>query len=153
MKKIFTFIVCAVALPAGAFNHAALERAVLSAPDNTTPLQVYSTNHAENARQAVRLGYNNFHARVNTPFMTHSDVKIAVFITYNLKPFFDKINNLPATQAPSDFHEEFVALLAQLSGLFQKNQPRYTNPLLIDSHAAVQETLLIVQEALNRGSF
>ena len=153
MKKLFIFFVCVVALPAGAFNYTALERAVLSAPHDINALQVYSTDRAENARQAVRLGYNYFHARVNTPTMTPADIKIALFISTQLQPFFNKLDNLPHTPMPSNFQEEFMALLTQLSGLFQKNQLRYTNPLLIDEMAALQETLEIVQKAVQKGSF
>ena len=153
MKNLLILLLCNIPLYAGAFQPAALERAVLSAPHNTTPLSIYSADRTENARRAVRLGYNYFHTCVNTPALKPSDVKIAIFISTKLQPFFDRINRSAGNKLSTEAQEEFVGLLKELSGLFQKNQSRYINSLLIDETAALQETWVIVQEAIAKGHF
>ena len=153
MKKLLFSLICCLTLPAWGFNGTALERALIKTPVDTPPLAGYSHNLGENARQAIRLGYNSFHTRVNTPQMTPSDINIAIFITSRLKPFLERMNHLPPNKKLSDFQKEFMSLLDQLSDLFLKNQNRYTNALLLDETAATQETFRIVQEALDKGRF
>ena len=91
--------------------------------------------------------------------MTSTDRKIALLITTGFQPFFEKLNRLENSaaeknlQLPPDYNEEFADLITRLSKLLIENQSHYLNPWMIDNNAAVQETLLIVQQSLERGSF
>ena len=130
-----------------------------AAPYDESTITVYSHNTAENTRRAVRLGYQNFRHRINTPDMTATDTQIAILITTGFQPFFDKLNTLENATADEvarlspQLSDQFSDLLARLAKLLVKNQQRYTNPLFLQDHAALQETLLIVQEAIERGTF
>lgn len=129
------------------------------APADNPVWQASSTNLQQNARQAVRLGNQNFQSRLNTPGMTITDTNIAILITTGFQPFFDKLNRL-GENAPlnsSTLHEqymnEFIELVQKLRVLLIKNQTQFSSPLLIDEKAADDETLKIVQEAINNGHF
>lgn len=134
-------------------------RALNAQPDHDPVLQVYSTDKAENTRRAIRLGYQHFQTRLNTPEMTNTDKQIALFIRVNLQPFFDKLNALENASAAQkaavhdQYNEEFNTLVKQLTQLFFKNQTRYTNPLFLDNQAALLETVDIIQEAADNGHF
>ena len=159
MKMILLVLCFFCAFPAVALNMTALERAVSAAPIDQPTWKVYTSNRAENTRRAVRLGYNNFHHRVNTPQMKESDVAIARLISTQLQPLFEKIDelpNIPEHQQKTlieSYNNQFANILTQLAQLFYKNQFLYTNPLFLDDAVALEETLQIVQEALERGSF
>lgn len=122
-------------------------------------LSVYSTNRAENSRRAVRLGYQNFRIRFNTPDATFTDIQIASLITTGFQSFFDKLNKLDHPSdgtkitLPPPLNDEFQNLIVKLAKLLLKNQTRYTNPLFVDDEATAQETVAIVQEAVARGRF
>ena len=113
----------------------------------------------QNARQAVRLGNKNFQSRLNTPDMTATDTNIALLITTGFQPFFDKLNRLEANgllRSPSlreQYTNEFFELVQQLRVLLIKNQSRFSSVLFIDEKAADEETLKIVNEAINNGHF
>ena len=130
-----------------------------SLPNEKPVLDIYSVDMKKNARQAVRLGNFNFQQRINTSQMTVTDTQIALLITTGFQPFFDKLNRLedsPSLQAKElqkQYSEEFVKLIHKLSKLFLKSQGGYVNSLLLDEQAAAQETLLIVQEAVDKGHF
>ncbi len=126
------------------------------APLSEPVWSVYTSSAAVNSRRAIRLGYQNFHTRVNTPDMTPTDTQIALLITTKFQPFFDKLQSLdePDRQAQADdLQDEFEALVTQLAILLFKNQHRYTNPLFLQDQPAFDETLSIVQEAIDKGSF
>ena len=129
------------------------------APDHEPVLTIYSTDKTQNARLAIRLGYQHFHARINTTEMTKTDQEIAAFIRTRLQPFFDKLNALENASAAQKaavhdaYNEEFNELVKQLTQLFFKNQNRYTNPLFLDDNAALLETVDIIQEAAAAGHF
>lgn len=122
-------------------------------------LTIYMTDKSENSRRAVRLGYHIFCTRVNTPEMTAQDRSIAKLIKNGFQPFFEKLNQLETLPAEKRaeltpvLQEEFEELVIQLAKLLFKNQSRYTNPYFLDDQAAVGETALIVQEAIERGTF
>ncbi len=138
--------------PLGAFN-------APSAPGQEPILSVYSNNLALNARQAVQLGNANFRRRVNTNQMTATDIQIAMLIEVRFLPFFEKLNQLKHASngqketLKAQYSDEFNELVIQLSKLLFKNQNRFTNPLLLDDKAILDETLNVVQEAIERGSF
>lgn len=117
---------------------------------------IYTNSREENARRAVRLGYNNFRARRETQELTPSDVAIFNFVQTQLIPFLSELevegpeNNPVFTQ---EDQETFSKLLIELSKLLCNNQQRYTNPLLLDNNAAMRETILIVQQAVEAGTF
>ena len=129
------------------------------APADNPVWQASSTNLQQNARQAVRLGNQNFQRRINTSAMTPTDTRIAILITTGFQPFFDKLNRSQgnALNASTDRHEqyvnEFTKLIQKLRVLLIKNQTQFISPLLIDEKAADDETLKIVQEALTNGHF
>ena len=159
MKMILLLLFSFFAFPAVALNMTALERAVSAAPIDQSALEIYTASRAENTRRAVRLGYNNFHHRVNTPQMQDSDVAIARLISTQLQPLFKRIDELPNVPEHKQkdliesYNHQFADILTQLAQLFCKNQFRYTNPLFLDDTAGLEETLKIVQEALERGCF
>ena len=119
----------------------------------------FNTPPTENARQAVRLGYSLFKTRLNTPNMTHTDRQIALLITTGFQPFFEKLNRLEnasqdeVSRLSSQYSDEFADLISRLSKLFIANQNHYLTPWIIDDNQALQETLLIVQQAIKQGSF
>lgn len=160
MKKLFVgmYMSVCLALPASALNPAALERA-LTAPINEPVFSIYAPDTQTNSRRAVRLGYKNFQARVNTPNMTPNDIQIGLLITTGFKSFFDKLNKLEVLpeaarqEQVSQLQEEFNNLVKQLAQLLSKNQFRYTNPFFMEDKYTLLETLLIVQEALDKGTF
>ena len=122
-------------------------------------LSVYDSDKVLNSRRAIRLGYQNFHARINTPDATAADVQIARLVRDGFQPFFEKLNNLESLSIPQKaeispaLNDEFSKLVVQLGQLLFKNQLRYTNPYFLDDQAALQETIVIVHEAVERGSF
>lgn len=128
-------------------------------PIDVPVLASYRQSTEEITRQAVRLGYQNFQIRLNTPEMTLSDRHIAIFITIRFQPFFDKLNQLENVSEQeknvlvSQYNDEFADLIAQFSKLLLNNQRHYSNPLFLNDQIALQETLQIVQEAISRGSF
>lgn len=145
-------------LPGNALNYAALERAVTSPVDEPV-FSIYTSSAEVNSRRAVRLGYQNFHTRLNTPNMTPTDTQIALLITTGFQPFFNKLNQLESaseqerqTRSPA-LQNEFENLVRQLAVLLFKNQRRYMNPFFLQEKSALEETLKIVQEAIERGSF
>lgn len=129
------------------------------APYDEPVLSVYTTDKAENSRRAVRLGYHIFCSRVNTQEMTAQDISIGKLIEEGFQPFFEKLNQLETLPAEKRaeltpvLREEFEELVVQLAKLLFKNQSRYTNPYFLDDQAAVGETVVIVQEAIERGTF
>lgn len=151
MKKLFTLLLLTLVVPLSALN--------APEPDHKPVVATFSSNKSENARRAVRLGYANFKRRFNTPETTATDSQIAVLITTSFRSFFEKLNNLEddALDRDIDLHDqysqEFNELVQKLNKLFLKNQTSYLNDLLLDEKSALQETLLIVQEAVARGSF
>ncbi len=159
MKKLFILMISLAAFPACAFNHAALERAVLAAPVDNPVLCIYAASPAIISQRAIRLGYNNFHTRINTPRATETDTEIAILITTQFQPFFDKLNNLenkPEKERPAliaQYNQEFEQLVIQLAQLFFKNQRRYSPLVILNDQAALQETINIIQEAITKGSF
>lgn len=128
-------------------------------PVDTPIAAVYSPDKKLNSQRAVRLGYQNFHARINTPDATPADLKIAALIQNGFKPFFEKLNTLEDLSTKQkeklspELNDEFSELVIELAKLLFKNQLRYTNPNFLDDQAALQETIVIVQEAIERGSF
>lgn len=149
MKWLLILLGLAVVFPAGAEP----------APSEEPVLSVYTVDKSENSRRAIRLGYRNFQIRVNTQKMTAQDTAIAQLIQDGFQPFFEKLNRLETfsdkkqvTLTPA-LQEEFEELVIELAKLLFKNQFRYTNPYFLDDQAAVQETLTIVQEAIERGTF
>ncbi|MBO5911787.1 MAG: hypothetical protein J6Q05_06415 [Elusimicrobiaceae bacterium] len=159
MKQLLLLLVCCISLPVCAFHKTALERVILSAPIDEPIWSIYSGNISLNSRRAVRLGYTNFHTRINTPNATLVDAQIALFITTRLQPFFNKISNaadqpnFQQSDAQKQYQEEFNELVNDLTSLLRKNQTRYTNPTFLNQTSAIQETLLIIEEALEKGSF
>ena len=152
MKYIFILFLTLVTLPLCALN-------APDSPEDKPVLQSSSTNMQQNARQAVRLGNKNFQSRLNTPDMTATDTNIALLITTGFQPFFDKLNRLEANgllRSPSlreQYTNEFFELVQQLRVLLIKNQSRFSSVLFIDEKAADEETLKIVNEAINNGHF
>ena len=130
-----------------------------AAPTFESVAVAYSQDRAEITRQAVRLGYQNFQLRFNTPQMTDSDQDIFLFITTCFQAFVDKLPNLARVSGAekqrlhAQYNEEFSDLIAQLSQLLLNNQEHYTNPLFVEDNAARQETVRIVQQALAQGFF
>ena len=159
MKKFLILLLLILTLPLCAWQEQALEHAILTAPVDEPFWQVYSSHTSLNSRRAVRLGYNYFHRRINTKDATFSDTKIAIFITTRLQPFFNKLSELETmskeqrTLLSSAYNDEFVSLATELAKLSQQNQHRYTNPIFLDDSAALEETVKIIQEAVNRGRF
>lgn len=161
MKKYILLIsLLFVLLPLRAWNTAALERAVYNArPDDRPLARQYAPSLAVYSHRAIRLGYEHFHERVNTPLMTQTDKEIAFFIQQDLQRFFNRMEEIAKTehlspaQLQAKYSSQFVELLTQLATLFYKNQQVYTHLLFMDDHAALEETLKIVQEALEVGHF
>ena len=160
MKKYLLATLLLVAfLPLRAWNVTALERALYSVPDGRSAFLQYHGTLAATTRQAIRLGYTHFHDRVNTPQMTSVDEEIAICIEKQLQPFFtrmDKLshsNTLTPEQYQLQFTQQFSEIVAKLAVLFYQNQTRYPIRLFVDEQAAVDETILIVREALARGKF
>lgn len=153
MKQLFILLFLASTLPLPALNAAPTH------PGHESILQIYSADKNQNARQAVRLGNENFHRRINTAEMTSTDTQIALLITTGFKPFFEKLDKLEENalnqneELSVQYQQEFQELVIKFSKLLLKNQLRYTNSLLIDKDAAAQEALLIVQEAITQGRF
>ncbi len=160
MKKLLILIGLCAALPAGALNYQALERAVVAvSPTDETVWQIYTPNAALNSRRAIRLGYAHFQRRINTPAATATDTEIALLITTRFQPFFGKLNELetlPVEERATrkeQYQEEFEKLAIQLAQLLFKNQYRYTVPLFLSDEAALQVTIVIIQEAIKKGTF
>lgn len=135
---------------------------VLAAPAEPIDVpffSIYTPDKALNSRRAIRLGYQNFHARINTPDATRVDIQIAKLIQDGFGPFFEKLNQsetLPQKQKAElspELNDEFAKLVLQLAQLLFKNQLRYTNPNFLEDQAAFEEAVVIVQEAIERGSF
>ncbi len=151
MKYIYILCLTLVVSPLCALNAPEL-------PDGKPVWQAAATNTRQNARQAVRLGNQNFKNRVNTPDMTAADIKIAVLIAVGFQPFFDKLDRQKKTfptqpELQAQYRDEFTELVQQLRKLLINNQSLFVNPLLIDEKAADEETLQIVQEAIANGHF
>lgn len=160
MKTLLLLLLICVTLPAGALNYTALERAITAAPVDEPIYQIYTADTALNAKRAIRLGYQHFQTRINTPKATVTDTQIALLITTRFQPFFDKLNQLeqmpPDKRPPAltrQYTEQFTNLAIELTRLLLKNQHRYSHTTFLDSSAALQETILIIQEAANRGTF
>ncbi len=131
----------------------------MSTPVDAPIPQVYTNHLALNSQRAVRLGYKNFKTRINTPDATTTDTEIAILITTSFQPFFEKLNqleNVSPDKRPTlitQYNKEFETLVAQLTELLLKNQQRYVIPIFLDDNAALEETLVIIQEAVDKGSF
>lgn len=142
----------AVAFPLGALN-------ATDGPDQDPTVTLLLQDKAQLTRQAVHLGYAQFQRRLNTSEMTSTDRQIALLISAGFQTFFNKVNLLEnATPqqwetVKESYTQEFGDLVRQLSQLFLKNQTHYVNPLLLDNQTAAEETLLIVQEAIEQGHF
>ena len=152
MKKLLLLLFLAAAAPLCALN-------APDAPDGKSVLQTYSTDIKQNASNAVRLGHENFKRRLNTPRMSKTDKQIALLITTEFQPFFDKLNHLQENNLLDDsplkvqYSQQFKELISKLSKLFLQNQTRFTDPFFLDEKAAALETVQIVQEALDQGHF
>ena len=158
MKKLLLFICLCSALPLFALNEAAPEHA-LAAPTDEPIYKIYSSNIELNSQRAIRLGYKNFKSRINTRNATSLDIEIATLITTGFEPLFNKIGQLQdlpekeRAKRVAQYNREFENLALQLAQLLFKNQRRYTAPAFLDDQAALQETLQIIQEAIENGSF
>ena len=158
MKKLFTFILCCVALPAVALQEAALERA-LTTPTEDPVVLLYSSDRALNSQRAIRLGYKNFQSRIHTSDVTDTDTQIAILITTGFQPLFEKIDQLETlpkkerAERIAQYNQEFNNLALQLAQLLFKNQRRYVAPAFLDDGAALEETAKIIQEAIEKGTF
>lgn len=145
-------------LPSTAWNTTLLERHIVQSIGDVNHRRLYSTSRKENARRAIQLGYANFHARFETDAVTSNDLAIARFVQQELIPFLmdleekGKISN-PDVSLVQQAQQTFSNLAIKLTQLLYKNQQRYTNPLLVDESSALQETVLIIQQAIDTGSF
>ena len=159
MKPLFFLVMMLLwVLPGYAWDTTSLERHIIHSFGDINHRHLYSTSREENARQAIRLGYANFHARFDTEWVTPNDLAIARFIQQELLPFLADLeekgqNPNPDATLVAQAQQTFSNLANQLTQLLYKNQQRYTNALLLDENAALQETVLIIQRVIDTGSF
>ncbi len=145
-------------LPAYALDAVVLERRITARIIDEKLLSRYSTSFEENARRAIRLGYDNFHIHYATQQLTQTDTEILSFIKQELIPFAAQLQDqtdesLQKSGRTQQVQTIFTQLADKLAQLLYKNQQRYTNPFFINDEAALQEAGKIIAEALKTGSF
>lgn len=145
-------------LPAHALDSATLERRVAARIIDEKLLSRYSTSFEENARRAIRLGYDSFHLHYQAQQLTPTDLDILNFVQQELIPFATELQDLTDKSLQKNgraqqVQDSFTELVSKLAKLLYKNQNRYTNPAFIDDKAALQEASDILTEALRTGNF
>ena len=159
MKRILLLVLSIASFfPVHALDSVALERQVLARVIDEMYLSRYSASFEENARKAIRLGYDNFHIRFGTQQLTPTDVDILNFVKQELVPFATQLEgqtdeSLQQSGRVQEVQTTFTKLAGKLAKLLYKNQQRYTNPLFINDEATLQEAALIITESLKAGSF